>query len=205
MDQHTTSEAGRLTPLSSNAEINRFLIKIDEKVNQLKMNGMMRGDQALLKNSRLNFIWGEPIEEPGGQNATKWRKARARRAYTDIQDANNHVFLAVVLVIPPTECAKTSFDIVVEYLTRLENYEPYRLNLRPAAKKFFESTAAEQGFTSSRGYLSFMQALFPQSTNPSFTYDIILTGLAHVELRPAKRKQDEGMQTSIPRSRREYN
>ncbi|OCK91629.1 uncharacterized protein K441DRAFT_574113, partial [Cenococcum geophilum 1.58] len=58
-------------------------------------------------------------------------------------DANNHVFLTVVLVIPPTEYTKISFDIIVEYLICLKNYKPYRLNLRPAAKKFFKLTAAE--------------------------------------------------------------
>ena len=84
-----------------------------------------------------------------------------RRVYMDIQDINDHVFFAVVLVILPTKYAKTSFDIVVEYLTCLKNYKPYCLNLRPVAKKFLKSTATEQGFTSSRSYLSFMQALFP--------------------------------------------
>jgi len=49
----------------------------------------------------------------------------------------------VVLVIPLTEYAKTSFDIVVEYLNCLENYKPYYLNLRPAAKKFLKSTVVE--------------------------------------------------------------
>ena len=45
---------------------------------------------------------------------------------------------------------KASFNNVIDSFTRLESYEPYRLNLGPAAKKFFESTAAEQGFTGSR-------------------------------------------------------
>ncbi|OCK97556.1 uncharacterized protein K441DRAFT_546518, partial [Cenococcum geophilum 1.58] len=58
-------------------------------------------------------------------------------------DANNYVFLTVVLVIPLTEYTKISFNIVVEYLTCLKNYKPYRLNLRPIAKKFFKSTAVE--------------------------------------------------------------
>ena len=49
----------------------------------------------------------------------------------------------MVLVIPLTEYAKISFDIVIEYLTRLKNYEPYCLNLRPIAKKFFKLTAVE--------------------------------------------------------------
>ncbi|XTI86892.1 hypothetical protein V2W45_1238387, partial [Cenococcum geophilum] len=56
---------------------------------------------------------------------------------------NDHVFLTVVLVIPLTKYAKISFNIVVEYLIRLKNYKPYRLNLRPIAKKFLKLTAAE--------------------------------------------------------------
>ena len=44
MDQYTTFKAGWLTLLSSNTEINRFLIKIDKKVKQLKINGIMRGN-----------------------------------------------------------------------------------------------------------------------------------------------------------------
>ena len=171
MDQHITPEAGRLTTLTSNAQINKFLTKIDEKSKQLKANDMNRGDQHVLKNHRLSLIWGEPIGKADGEDAsaTSWRKGRARRAYAEIQDADDHLFLAFVLAIPPTECAKTSFENVLEYLIRLENYKPYRLNLSPAAKKFFESTAAEQGFTSNRRYLSFMQALFPQGAkNPFF-------------------------------------
>lgn len=158
--------------------MDQLLAKIDEKAKQLKTNGMTRGDQELLKANRLNLVWGEPIEKPDGQaaSATDWRKGRARRAYTEVQDANHHLFLAVILAIPPTECAKKSFDSVLEHLIRLGNYEPYQLNLSPAAKLFFESTAAEQGFSGSRCFLSFMQALFPQSLwHSSLTSNIILT------------------------------
>jgi len=162
MDQPITSEAGRVTTLSSNPQINEFLAKIDEKVKELNTNGITRGDQEIL-NQRLNFSWTN--ERPDGKrgSATLWRNTRARRAYTEIQDANDHLFLAVTLVMPPTECAKTSFDNILSHLTGLENYEPYRLSLSSASKRYFESTAAEQGFAGNRRYLSFMQALFPQS------------------------------------------
>ena len=49
----------------------------------------------------------------------------------------------MVLVILLIKYAKISFNIIVEYLTHLKNYKPYYLNLRPAAKKFLKSTAAE--------------------------------------------------------------
>jgi hypothetical protein len=159
MDQPVSFEAGYVTTLSPNPQ-DEFLTKIVEKVKELNTNGVTRGDQEIL-NHRLNFNWTN--EEPDGKkgSATLWRNTRARRAYTEIQDANNHLFLAVILVIPPTECSKTSFDNILNHLTSLENYEPYRLNLSPAAKRYFESTAAEQGFASSRRYRSFLQALFP--------------------------------------------
>jgi len=160
MDQPITSEAGCVTTLSSNSQIDEFLTKIVEKVKELNTNGVTRGDQEIL-NHRLNFNWTN--EKPDGKkgSATLWRNTRARHAYTEIQDANNHLFLAVILVISPTECSKTSFDNILNHLTSLENYEPYRLNLSPTAKRYIESTAAEQGFASSRRYLSFLQALFP--------------------------------------------
>lgn len=172
MDEHITPEAGHSTALTSNAQINKFLAKIDEKFKQLKANDMTRGDQHVLKNHRLSLVWGEPIEKADGEDAsaTLWRKARARRVYAEIQDADDHLFFTFVLAIPPTECAKTGFENVLDYLIRLENYKPYHLNLSPVTKRFLESTAAEQGFTGNRRYLSFMQALFPQSTkSPSFT------------------------------------
>ncbi|OBT57889.1 hypothetical protein VE04_02109 [Pseudogymnoascus sp. 24MN13] len=155
--------------MTSDAQINKFLTKIDEKSKQLRINDMTRVDQELLKNRRLDLIWGDLIvEKADSQDAQlrTWRKSRARRVYREIQDTSDHLFLAFVLAIPPTECVKKSFDNVMEYLIRLESYEPYRLNLNPAAKSFFESTAAEKGFSRCPYYLSFMQALFPKRVYP---------------------------------------
>jgi hypothetical protein len=162
MEEHTTSQADRLVPVSSNALIDSVLKTIDAKVQQLKTNGLTLGDQEILRRHRLSFVWDDSNEAPAGKGSTIWRKARARRAYTTIQNTSEHLFLAVILAIPPTECAKTSFDGVLDNLVHLQNYEPYYLNLGPAAKSFFESTAAEQGYSGSRGYLSFMKTLFPQ-------------------------------------------
>jgi len=166
MDQPITPEGGPLIPLISDAAIDKSLTKINEKVRQLKRDGITRGDQEILKNRRLSFTWGELNEDSNIQttSVTTWRQSRARRAYTAVQDASDHLFLAVVLVISPTECAKTSFEDILNYLIGLETYEPYHLDLSSAAKRFFESTAAEQGFSSNHRYLSFMQSLFPQSS-----------------------------------------
>jgi len=162
MDHSITSEAGRVTTPSSNPLVDEFLTKIGEKAKELNTNGITRNDQEIL-NHRLSFNWANEKTDGKRGSATLWRNTRARRAYAEIQDANEHLFLVVVLVIPPTECAKTSFDNILNRLISLENYEPYFLSLSSASKRYFESTAAEQGFAGSRRYLSFMQALFPQS------------------------------------------
>lgn len=167
-----SSEAGRSRAQSSNARINEFLTKIDEKSRLLKANGLTRSDQQLLKDNRLKLIWGEPDKRPDGEglSATTWRRARARRIYAEIQNLSNHLFLAFILVIPPTTCTKASFNGVLEYLTRLESYEQYHLDLSSSTKKFFESTAVEQGFIGNRDYLHLIQVLFPQSTRTLFPH-----------------------------------
>jgi len=153
--------------MSSDAETNKFLIKINEKSEQLRTNGLTRDDQEVLKSnrrerelSRLELIWCEELDSQD-PTATIWRRSRARQLYREIQDADEHLFLAFVLAISPTECIKKSFGNTMEYLGRLENYEQYRLKLGQAAKGFFESTAAGHGFASSHRYLNFMNALFP--------------------------------------------
>jgi len=157
--------------MSPDAETNKFLIKINEKSEQLRTtNGLTRDDQELLKSSRrerelsrLELVWCDELD-PQDPTATIWRRSRARQLYREIQDADEHLFLAFVLAISPTECIKKSFGNTMEYLGRLENYEKYRLKLGQAAQRFFESTAAGHGFASSSRYLNFMTALFPPST-----------------------------------------
>ncbi len=162
-----------------NAKEDKSLSKINGKALQLKTGGgLTLGDQEILKNNhRLEFIWGEHNENSTTQETpvTTWRQARARRAYRAIQDANGHLFLAVALAITPTECAKTSFENTLDYLTKLESYEPYHLELNSAAKRFFESTAAEQGFAGNHRYLTFMQSLFPQSLSYTSSMDDLKT------------------------------
>jgi hypothetical protein len=150
------------------------LTKINEKVQQLKTNGLLRSDLDILS-QRLSLAWREPPQESVG--STAWRKTRASRVYTDIQNANNHLFLSAILVIPPSTCVTKSFDVVLSYLTSLEDYSPYGLNLNTATQKSLESMIAGQGFAAaSSGCLNFMQALFPQcETNPISPVTIVLT------------------------------
>jgi hypothetical protein len=128
MDQPTTSKADLAIPLSPNKEVNKSLIKINKKLEQLKTIGLTQGDYDILE-SQLTFVWGTPEEpNPEASAADKqklWRHSRAHQAYTEIQGANDHIFLAIILVIPPTESAKTSFQDVVNYLASLQNCETY--------------------------------------------------------------------------------
>lgn len=161
MDQSMVSEQDHLRSLHK-TETAGILNKVKSKAKELKMGGLTHGDRDLLQKNRLDFVWGELVGSAVSQGSgTKARKAKARRAYEKIQTANDHLFLAVLLVVPPTHCGKRSFDEVLEHLLRLEGFEPYNLGL--GAKNFFESTAAQQGFAGSRRYLSFMRALFPES------------------------------------------
>lgn len=150
---------------SSNAQTHEILAQIHEKTKQLK-DGIAYSDQKLLK-TRFQIAWKEP-EEVQVTSGTAWRKSRARETYTRIQDVSEHFFLAAILVITPTHCSKKSFNNIVDGLLRIESYEPFYLNLSPIDRKFFETTAVEQGFSASSGYLKFMRALFPQSWWTSF-------------------------------------
>ena len=116
---------------------------------------------ALSSNKETSKILTKIVEKVG-RLKEKWYGSQWSRTYEEIQDANGDLFLAVVLMIPPTECAKTSFDNVLNYLVGFEEYGSCRLNLSPAIRTFFESTVAAEGFAGSRRYLSFMQAVFPQ-------------------------------------------
>jgi hypothetical protein len=141
-------------------EVDRTMTKISRKTGQLKSTGITSDDHENLKD-RLKFVWDESPNDREATSVTKWRKAKARKAYADIQDASNHLFLAVLLAISPTECAKPSFKRVRDSLVALRSYADYQLDIDPAEKHFFDSTAAEQGFSSNDRYLSFINSLFP--------------------------------------------
>jgi hypothetical protein len=168
---HFTSIAfiGQMRPnylRSSDAQTDRVLSQINEKLMQLK-NGIGYGDRSVLK-TRLQITWGEANEDHSVPAATAWRKSRAREIYTEIGKASEHLFLPVILAITPTDCTKQSINNTLDHLLRIENYEPFHVNLGPAAKKFLETIAIEQGFSGNSGYLKFMRALFPQGWCSSF-------------------------------------
>lgn len=160
MDQAIPLDPGLLIAQNADTDTQKILTKINEKAGQLKASGLAREDQDILRNGRLSFIWCETDENT--VSVTIWRRARARRAYGKIQDASDHLFLAVALALTPTECSRTGFDRVLDCISGVENFEPYRLNLDFMAKRFFEGIAAQQGFAMNHRYLTFMQTLFPQ-------------------------------------------
>lgn len=169
MEGLAPSQSDHLIPMSADTEINSVLEKIEAKLKEVKELGLTLRDQKILK-SRLNSIWNEN-EVPVGNIATIWRKTRSRQIYHMIQDKDSHLFLAMVLVVAPTDCAKTRFDKVVEHLIHLESFEACHLSLNPAARAFFESTATACGYSGSRAYLDFMAALFPQGELSPLTHE----------------------------------
>lgn len=132
--------------------------EVDLKITQLQSQGLTLKDQVVLED-RLPLLWGEsrPLA-----SATRSRRSRARRFYKRIQDASNHLFLAVLLVIPPTVCIRPDVQVMLNKLTNLHTYDNYQFQLGLGAKRFFESTAAEQGFAGNPLYLTFMQSIFPE-------------------------------------------
>lgn len=137
------------------------MAKIIRKSGQLKSSRMTLDDRENLK-ERFRFTWTEAPDDAIATAVTAWRKTTACKAYQDIQDASDHLFLAVILAITPTKCSKPVFKKVKESFLSLKSYKIYQINLDFKEKHRFESTAVEQGFINNRRYLSFMNALFPQ-------------------------------------------
>ncbi|KAH6667399.1 hypothetical protein B0J14DRAFT_658850 [Halenospora varia] len=164
MDLPIPSEGAPVAPILV-AESERIMGKIIRKTSQLKTTGMIPDDRENLK-ERLRFAWSEAHDDKEATSVTAWRKKKARKSYTDIQDANNHLFLAVILAITPTECSTPAFKTIKDSLISLKSYEDYRLNVDFTEKHFFESTAAEQSFISNHRYLNFMNSIFPQEDKP---------------------------------------
>ncbi|KAE8162677.1 hypothetical protein BDV40DRAFT_264835 [Aspergillus tamarii] len=150
---------------------------VNAKVQQLRTTGLTRGDWDALKNGRLWLIWGDHDETTRTSkiSVTVWRRTRARNAYREIQDASNHLFLAVALSVTPTSCGKTTFRPILDYLTSLSNYESFSFLLSSSAKAIFETTAVEQGFSGNHRYLDFMQKVFPQQElrQIQFAYSLV--------------------------------
>ncbi|OQE29259.1 hypothetical protein PENFLA_c004G01909 [Penicillium flavigenum] len=160
---------------SLSARQSDMINNIHNKVSLLKTDGLTNRDQKTLKNNRLSFIWGEP--RPSSESSvTTWRKSRARRAYEEIQDVSYHLFIAVAIEVPPTECGRISFEAILDYILQQEGYEQYNFNLGPTARRFFDSTAAEQSFSGGRRYISFIRSLFPKARNKTYGVYLWFTG-----------------------------
>lgn len=136
----------------------RLSHQIHTKTTQVRSQGLTVQDQNVLKD-RLTFIWREPLIVSEA-SATRSRQMRSRNTYKKIQATSNHLFLAVVLAIPPTVCVSSDFQTVLNQLMRLDTYDTFLFQLDGKAKAFLESTAAEQGFATEQLYLNFMESMF---------------------------------------------
>ncbi|KAJ6126019.1 hypothetical protein N7471_010512 [Penicillium samsonianum] len=147
--------------------------QINNKITQFQLQGLTFEDRELLR-ARLPFVW-RPHEIIPAVSATKSRQSRSRYIYSMIQDASNHLFLAVVLVVPPTVCISPAFQLVLNSLMSLETYVTFQFQLNAKAQRFFESTAAEQGFATERRYLSFMKSMFsaPEARQIQLAYSLV--------------------------------
>lgn len=152
---------------------------IDNKIAQLQSpEGLTIDDQEILK-ERLAFLWGEP-EEPDVPS-TRSRHNRARAMYKMVQDASTHLFLAVLLAVPPTIAISPEFQSVFNQLLGLESYDMFRFQLDAKAQRFFATIAAEQGFTMKQSYKSLLDAMFSEpEARREFTLSCFCCLLAHI-------------------------
>jgi len=63
-----------------------------------------------------------------------------------------------------TDRVENSIGDIIEFLGRLENYEPSRLNLSQDTQSFFDSVVINYSSRENGHYLKFMNALFPPET-----------------------------------------
>jgi hypothetical protein len=146
---------GEPVPVQATEEI---LSRILNQTQQLKAKGLTDKNWSTLE-ARLSLIWG-PEEFTQSQNATIWRKKCARKRYIIVQRVDAHLFLAVVLAIPQTECSNKSSEDIFHHLGCLDTYEPYHLNLRTSDETRFKSVANSAGFSESSHYKEFMKVVF---------------------------------------------
>lgn len=128
-------------------------------------------------------MWGE--HQKAAVKSTEWRKETARNVYLDIQDANNHLFFAFILIVSPTACSAPNFGKAVTDLILLNEKEPVQLMPNSEAKAFLESVAADRGFLDNRRYTSFMNCLF--SSGKSVAYFQNITNSYKPDQPPTKR------------------
>ncbi|KAJ5215502.1 uncharacterized protein N7498_001909 [Penicillium cinerascens] len=141
-------------------ERDTFIHKIFAKITQLQSIGLIKDDKDIIERNRLSLIWLEATSD-STPSSTKWRHSRSREKYREIEDVSSHLFLALVLTIPPSVCYTPNFQPVINYLVGLGDYKGFQFFLGLKEKEFFESVAVEQGYAGSPLYLDFMRTIFP--------------------------------------------
>ncbi|KAJ5144484.1 hypothetical protein N7526_001992 [Penicillium atrosanguineum] len=134
--------------------------KIVTKLAQLRTQGLTLDDQETIE-ERFTFLWKD-FKAISNISSTKSRHSRARSTYKRIQDASSHLFLAVILLVTPTNIIKSEVQVVLNKWINLDTYDECRFQLGVAAKRFLQTTAAELGFAGETLYIAFMQSMFPE-------------------------------------------
>lgn len=144
----------------SDSYTTQVLRKVESKSRQLGEELSLR-DLEVLKD-RITFLWGTfPSKGGGGSNTTKWRHLRSRRIYEQIQDMDDHLFLAVLLSVNGSESAQTKFEAVVDLLRKLGQYQPYHFTLNKSTSDALHALSEAPGIASNSRYQRLLMALNP--------------------------------------------
>lgn len=136
------------------------LKKVEPKAQVLSAELSPKDIQILT--TRLTFLWG-PVQpnanEVARNEVTKWRHGRSRQVYEEVQDIDNHLFLAVVLSVNPTECAQRKFQPVVNHLRNLRHYEGYHFTPKESTTKALQALADNHHIANNSRYRRLMEGL----------------------------------------------
>lgn len=142
---------------------NAHFKKVENKVTQLQSVGLTTEDWEII-GDRLKQVWLDPVQDSDQPTPpqTRWRKGRSQKNYRQIQENSNHLFLAVVLAVPPTVCSSSQFQPVLNYWIGLRDYKNFNFTLDVGVKERFELIAKGKGYAERPLYLEFMRKIFPE-------------------------------------------
>ncbi|CRK14545.1 hypothetical protein BN1723_010378 [Verticillium longisporum] len=139
--------------METNNHMLEVLKKVQSKSKELGVELSSKELQVL--KSRLTFLW-EPVQSDA-TDITKWRHRRSRRGYEEVQDIDNHLFLAVVLSVNPTECGQTRFQAVVNHLRNLGHYGAYHFAPKVSTVKALQTLSDKCHIANNSRYRRLME------------------------------------------------
>lgn len=161
-----------MTSLSSS-----LIDKINATVTQLNQLGTIPSRYLADLADRLRLTFDPPQRCPrrGGREEPKvstrrWKEKRAYNVYSDILDHRPDIYLAFILVIPPTTCR--AFN-VSSFLEQYDKANPHRnpVSLNNDARGLLQEISLKGHFEGSDRFKTFESALFPLSPSPY--YDVV--------------------------------